>query len=119
MPAHHLVADLEPGHIGADCHHLASRFAARDERRLRPELVFAGQHQDIDILRAARPDPDLHLAGTRRGRVRDLAQGEHLGAAERLADNRLHSRAPLYSAASARTGVSCCRRNFSMTSQFV
>src|SRR6516162_9487234 len=118
MPAHYPVANLEPGHIGTDCHHFASRFAARDEWRLRPELVFAGQHQDIDILRAARPDPDLDLASTGWWRVWDFAQGEHLGTTERLTDDCLHSACP-YSAASARTGTSCCNRNFSITSQFV
>src|SRR5215813_10732305 len=63
MPAHHPVADTEPRDIRADRDDLAGRFAARDERRFRPELVFPGEHQDIDILGAARADPDLHLAG--------------------------------------------------------
>src|SRR5262249_14654541 len=94
------------------------RLAARDEGRLRPELVFASQHQDVDILRTARPDPDLHLAGSRRGRVRDLAQGEHVRTTERLANNRLHP-APPYSAASARAGALCCARNFCITFQLV
>src|SRR6516165_499628 len=118
MPAHHPVADLEPGDIGANRDHVADCLAARDEGRLRPKLVFSGQHQDIDILRAPRPDPDLHLAGARRGRLRDLTQGEDLGTTERLAYDRPHPARP-YSAASARTGVSCSDRSFSMTSQFV
>src|SRR6516164_801020 len=114
MPAHHSVTDLEPGHIGADCDHFAGRLAARDERRLRAELVLAGQHQDIDILRAARADLDSHLAGARCRRVCHLAQGEDLGTPERLTDDGFHPATP-YSAASARTGA--C--SFSMTSQFV
>src|SRR5437667_6084116 len=73
MPAHHPVPDTEPSDIGADRDDLAGRFATRDKGRFRSELVFPGEHQDVDILRAARPDPDLYLAGARWGRVRDLA----------------------------------------------
>src|SRR6516165_1821242 len=83
MPAHHPVADLEPGDIGANRDHIADCLAARDE-----------------------------------GRLRDLTQGEDLGTTERLAYDRPHPARP-YSAASARTGVSCSDRSFSMTSQFV
>ena len=110
---------LQRGRLkAADRDHFAGRLTARDERRLRPKLVFSGQHQDIDILGAACPDPDLHLAGAGRRRVRDFAQGEDLRTAERLADDRFHP-ARRYSAASARAAPSCCARNFSMTSQFV
>ena len=73
MPAHHPVPDAEPGDIRATRDHFAGCFAARDEGRFRADLVFAGEHQDVDILRAARSDPDLYLAGARWGRVRDLA----------------------------------------------
>ena len=112
MPAHHPVPNLEPGDTGADRDHFASRLAARDEGRLRPELVFTGQHQDVDILRAARLNSYLDVTGTGWRWVWHFAQGKHLGTTERLADDRLHP-APPYSAASARTGASCCKRNFS------
>src|SRR5271167_184689 len=104
MPAHHSVADLEPGNIRADRDHFTGRLASRDERRLRAELVFAAEHQDVDILRAACANLDLHLAGPRRRRVRHLVQGEHLGTAECLTDDGFHTAIP-YSAASARTGA--------------
>ena len=55
---------------GADGDHLAGRLAARDERRLRAELVFAGQHQHVDVLHAAGADAHGDLAGAGRRRVR-------------------------------------------------
>src|SRR6516162_1518994 len=105
MPAHHPVADPDPGHVWANRDNFAGRLAARHEGRLWPELVFTGQHQDVDILRAARPDADLHFSSAGWRQVGQLAQREHLGATERLADDRLHA-ARSYSAASARTGTS-------------
>ena len=59
-----------------------------------PELVFAGEHQHVDVLHAARADPHLHLAGPRRRRVGQVAPRQHLGTAKRLAYHRLHAPYP-------------------------
>ena len=94
MPAHDAIAELEAGDAGADRDDLARPLIARDKRRVGPELVFAGEHQHVDILRAARPDAHLHLARTGRLRVRHLPQGQHLGPPERLAYDCFHSPPP-------------------------
>ena len=78
---------------------IAGRLAAGNERRLRAELVFAGQHQHIDVLHAARLDADLHLTGTGRRRIGHVAQCQHLRTAERLAHHRFHP-----------CTIPCCRR---------
>ena len=107
MPAHHPVPEVEPGDAGAARDHFAGRLAARDEGRFRAELVFAREHQDVDILRTARPDPHLYLAGARWGRVRDLAQRQYFGPAERLAHHRLHRRAPIANRRARRAQAGC------------
>ena len=70
---HHPVADLETGDAVADRDDLAGSFVAGDERRLGAELVFASEHQHVDILDTARRHPDLDFAWTRRRRVGQLA----------------------------------------------
>src|SRR5260370_214572 len=74
MSGHHSIAGFEAGHAGTDGDDLTRAFAARDEGRFRPELVFAGQHQHVDILNAARLDTDLQLPRARRRRARHLTQ---------------------------------------------
>ena len=91
MARHHLIARLEAIDAGADRDHFPGRLAARDERRLRPELIFAGEHQHVDILGAAGGEADLDFALGRRRRVRQVTPCQHLGATERLADHRLHA----------------------------
>ena len=93
MAAHHPIAGLEARDAGPDGDDLARAFAARDEGRFRPELVFAGQHQHVDILDAARLDANLQLSGSGRRRVGHLAQCQYLRSAKRFANDRLH-RAP-------------------------
>jgi hypothetical protein len=90
VPAHHPVADPEPGDTRPEGNDFAGTLAARHKRRLGPELVFAGQHQDIDILHAARQEPHLHFALTRRRRIGQLMPRQRLGPAKRLADHRPH-----------------------------
>ena len=74
MSAHHPIAGLEAGHAGPDGDDLTRTFAARDEGWLRPELVFAGQHQHVDILNPARLDANPQLSGAGRRRVGYLTQ---------------------------------------------
>ena len=46
------------------------------------ELVFAGQHQHVDVLHAAGGDADGDLAGAGRRWVGDFSEREDLRAAE-------------------------------------
>ena len=117
MSAHHSIAGFEAGHAGPDGDNLTPAFAARDEGRLWPELVFAGQHEHVDILDPARLDSNLQLSLPGRRRVGHLTQCQYLRPAERLADDSPHRR---YSAACACTSAAApCERSFSITSQFV
>ena len=90
VPAHDLVAGFELRDPVADRDDFAGGLVAGDEGRVRPKLVFAGQHQHIDVLHAARADADLHLARAGRRRVGHLAQRQHLGPAKRFAHHRFH-----------------------------
>ena len=94
VAAHDAVAELEAGDAVADRDDFAGPLVAGDEGRLRAELVFPGEHQDIHVLHAARLDAHLYLARSGRRRIGQLAQGQHLGTAERLANNRSHALCP-------------------------
>ena len=72
MAAHDPIARPELGHTRSDRDHLPRRLAARNERRVRPELVFPGEHQNVHILHAACADSHLDLPLGRRRRVRQV-----------------------------------------------
>ena len=108
VSAHHPIAGFEAGHAGSDGDDLTRALAARDEGRFRPELVLAGQHQDVDILDAARLDADLQLTGSGRRRVGHLTQRQYFRSAKRLANDRLH-RAPSGLFGGLGLDIRCCR----------
>jgi hypothetical protein len=85
---------LKRGDVGADGDDLAGGLAAWDERGFGAELVFAGQHQHVDVLHAAGADADGDLAGAGRRWIGDVTQREHLRAAECLADHGFHGWVP-------------------------
>ncbi len=63
----------KPVTSGPDGDDMARGLATGDERRFGAKLVFSGQHQNVDILDAARLDPDLDFARARWWRIRNFA----------------------------------------------
>src|SRR5690606_12309697 len=86
----HSVADLKFGDAFADFGDNPRNLAARSERARRFELIAIGDDQHIGIVDRARLDVDHDLAG-RRGRARQFADLQRVGAAGLRRQKGLHS----------------------------
>ena len=69
--------------------------AARDERRFRPELIFSRQHENIDVLHAARFDSHLNFPDAWGRRIGNVPLRNYFRPTESFTDHCFHERFPL------------------------
>ena len=84
------VPDPQRAHVGGDLDHFARQLAARHERRRHPDLVPAGDQQDVREVHRRRVDAHAHLARAERRRL-DVGDLDHLRLAVRRTDRRAHA----------------------------
>ena len=89
--ADHGVSGGEAVHAGSHLQDGAGQLAARDERRLHPELVRAGREEHVGEVDRRHLHSDAHIAVAER-RARHLPDPDHLGWAELGADRGSHER---------------------------